>query len=430
MRLPGDEVVDLHEVEARHAPEAARLLDLRRSVRGGRGPDLLGGKQRLGPAELFEPVADHRLRGAVHRRGIDHAPACLEEGGHHVGAFVAQHRIVADIEGDPGAEPDRRDRLAGGGDGPHQGRMRRGGRGSRQGESRSGSGGSLHECPAGDDHPSAILCTPSLAKGPGDRPSQSPLEMHLPVRKSSMCRCTALERLRLQLHVRPSSQSVLIIVREKGQGFLEITCKVIGQLSSQPSASCSLRANRWASSLRPERCVATRKSNHRRRSDGWLAPVDLFAAPSPSSARRISSSCTLCGSVARDLDISESASSHARRCASPTGWRSPRATSGFRPLRGRSRRSLASIQFDAAERIADGSGSRRGRSPSSRYSTSGIAGEKDRRSCLRGAMRTWAPMLAGSWTSRLCLLAADWARRDAADRQRQSPSGPSRALRT
>ena len=89
MRLPCDEIVDLHEIEARHAPEAPRLLDLRWSVRGRRGPDLVGRKQALGPAELFEPVADDRLRGAVHWRGIDHATARLEEGRDHVGAFVA-----------------------------------------------------------------------------------------------------------------------------------------------------------------------------------------------------------------------------------------------------------------------------------------------------------------------------------------------------
>ncbi len=113
MRLPGDQIVHLHEIEAGHTPE-------RRDCSICAGPSAAEEVQTFSaensasrPAEPFEAVADDRLRGAVHGRGIDHAPARLEEGGHHVGAFVAEHRIVADIEGDPGAETDDRDHLAG-----------------------------------------------------------------------------------------------------------------------------------------------------------------------------------------------------------------------------------------------------------------------------------------------------------------------------
>jgi hypothetical protein len=33
---------------------------------------------------------------------VDHAAARLEEGGHDTSAFVPEHPIVADVEGDPG----------------------------------------------------------------------------------------------------------------------------------------------------------------------------------------------------------------------------------------------------------------------------------------------------------------------------------------
>src|SRR5262249_2186863 len=66
-----------------------------------------------GPVELGEPVPN-RLRGrAVHRRGIDQAPARIEERSYHLRAGVARDRVVADIEGDPAAEPDRGQLFAG-----------------------------------------------------------------------------------------------------------------------------------------------------------------------------------------------------------------------------------------------------------------------------------------------------------------------------
>ena len=110
--LPVPEVVHLQQVEAPDAPAPGGFGDLRRAVGGG-GPDLVGREQARRPAQLRQRVADHRLGGAVHGRGIDHAAARLEEGGHDGAALGAQLWIVADIEGDPAAEPDRRHRLPG-----------------------------------------------------------------------------------------------------------------------------------------------------------------------------------------------------------------------------------------------------------------------------------------------------------------------------
>ena len=61
----------------------------------------------------MKAVADHRLRRAIHGGGVDHAAARLEEGGHHAGAFVPEHRIAADVEGNPGPNPYDRHGLAG-----------------------------------------------------------------------------------------------------------------------------------------------------------------------------------------------------------------------------------------------------------------------------------------------------------------------------
>ena len=56
---------------------------------------------------------------------IDHAAARLEKGSHNGAAFGPQHGIVADIEGDPAAESDRRDQLAGCRNGIREGLCRR-----------------------------------------------------------------------------------------------------------------------------------------------------------------------------------------------------------------------------------------------------------------------------------------------------------------
>jgi hypothetical protein len=68
----------------------------------------LSAENKLGdPFELGETVTNHLLGRAIHGRGIDQAPARIEEGAHHLRAGVARNRVVADIEGDPAAEPDR-----------------------------------------------------------------------------------------------------------------------------------------------------------------------------------------------------------------------------------------------------------------------------------------------------------------------------------
>src|SRR5262245_13346178 len=103
MRLPCDQIVDLYEIELRNAPELTRALDLCRPAFTGRGPHLFGRKQRFGSAKPFEAMSDDRLRRTVHGRAIDHAPTPLEKGRHDFGAFVHEHRIIADIEGDPSA---------------------------------------------------------------------------------------------------------------------------------------------------------------------------------------------------------------------------------------------------------------------------------------------------------------------------------------
>jgi hypothetical protein len=42
MLLPGEEIVDLQQIEARHAPEAAGSFDLVRAAGAGGDPDLVG----------------------------------------------------------------------------------------------------------------------------------------------------------------------------------------------------------------------------------------------------------------------------------------------------------------------------------------------------------------------------------------------------
>jgi hypothetical protein len=112
MRAPIEQVVHLHEIEAIDAPELARILHLVHAERLQQGPDFAGGEQG-GPLGAGEAVADHRFRRAVHRRRIDQRAAAIEEGLHDLRARVAQPFVVADIEGDPRAEADHGDLLAG-----------------------------------------------------------------------------------------------------------------------------------------------------------------------------------------------------------------------------------------------------------------------------------------------------------------------------
>src|SRR3546814_4239500 len=101
MLFPGKQVMHLHEVETLHAPMPARSLDLLRPARAGRDPHLFGRKDRLCLAQCPEAMADHRLRRAVHRRGIDQCAAELEKTPHDLRAGLPGARVVADIEGDP-----------------------------------------------------------------------------------------------------------------------------------------------------------------------------------------------------------------------------------------------------------------------------------------------------------------------------------------
>src|SRR5262245_31757296 len=102
MLLPGEEIVDLQQIEARYAPESAGGFDL-----------VVGREQAWRPIELGETVTNHLLGRAVHGRGIDQASPGIKEGAHHLRAGVAHDRFAPDIEGDPAAEPDRGQLFAG-----------------------------------------------------------------------------------------------------------------------------------------------------------------------------------------------------------------------------------------------------------------------------------------------------------------------------
>jgi hypothetical protein len=110
--LPGQQVVHLHQVEARHAPEAARSLDLGRTARAVSGPHLLGREQGLRLPQPCQRLADHRLRRAVHRARVDQPPAFVEERSNHLEAGFATDTVGAHIEGDPAAQAHHRQRLA------------------------------------------------------------------------------------------------------------------------------------------------------------------------------------------------------------------------------------------------------------------------------------------------------------------------------
>jgi len=66
--FPGQQVVHLHQVEARHLPQAARRFHLLRPPLALGNPHLVGGKDTPGSRPACEPFADDRLRRAVHRR--------------------------------------------------------------------------------------------------------------------------------------------------------------------------------------------------------------------------------------------------------------------------------------------------------------------------------------------------------------------------
>ena len=129
--LPRHQVVDLQQVEARNAPEPARLLDLAGSARARGDPDLAGREELRRTADPVPAVADDFLRGAVHRRRVDQPPAVVKEGAHDFGAGLTPCGVVADVERDPAAEADERQTLRARRDGPGEDRRALGGRGPR-----------------------------------------------------------------------------------------------------------------------------------------------------------------------------------------------------------------------------------------------------------------------------------------------------------
>ena len=124
MPLPGQHIVDLHEVEPLDAPQRPRTVHLTGTQHGERRPDL-GRREQRHVAQSLQPIADDRLRRAVHRRGIDHGPTGGEEFPQHLDPPVPPLPILADVEGDPRTHPDRGQQFARGRDGPQQQARRR-----------------------------------------------------------------------------------------------------------------------------------------------------------------------------------------------------------------------------------------------------------------------------------------------------------------
>src|SRR5437773_2681445 len=104
----------MRRTRARPPTTAAVARARARAARPGRAagrPHLGCDPEAVAHAELCRKVADGGLRRAVHRRGIDHAAAELDEAPEHL-ALRPAPRGLADVERLPGAEPERRDGLA------------------------------------------------------------------------------------------------------------------------------------------------------------------------------------------------------------------------------------------------------------------------------------------------------------------------------
>ena len=106
MLFPAQQIVDLKQIELRHTPKALGLPDLLPAGLRIADPDLVGGKQRLRPRQLFKPVSDRLLGRTIHWRGIDQPSSCSEEGLHDRSAFISQLHVVPDVESDPASEAD------------------------------------------------------------------------------------------------------------------------------------------------------------------------------------------------------------------------------------------------------------------------------------------------------------------------------------
>src|SRR5438874_9747213 len=112
MRLPVEQVVDMQEIEARYAPELERALELHPAERLAEGPDL-GRGEEPGMRYLPEHAADHGFRITVHRRGIDHRAAALEEGRKHRYQGARSRAVRRHVERDPAPHAHRRKRFSG-----------------------------------------------------------------------------------------------------------------------------------------------------------------------------------------------------------------------------------------------------------------------------------------------------------------------------
>jgi len=113
---PVEQVVDLHEIEPLDAPVFAGGLHLVHAERLEQGPHLAGGKESGPILDAREAVADYRFGRPIHGRGIDQAPAAVEEGLHHLRTRGAQPFVIADIKGDPGSQANGGNLLARGWD--------------------------------------------------------------------------------------------------------------------------------------------------------------------------------------------------------------------------------------------------------------------------------------------------------------------------
>ena len=107
MRAPVDEVVDLHQVEARDAQKLHGLAHLGDAGLSPADPDL-GGDERLLARRLHlrEEIADDAFGRAIHRRGIDDRAAAFEERVQDAGERRSFLDALPDVEALPGSQAD------------------------------------------------------------------------------------------------------------------------------------------------------------------------------------------------------------------------------------------------------------------------------------------------------------------------------------
>ena len=113
LRLPVDQVVDLHQVDAVGAKELDRPFHLRDAGFTSARPHLGGDERLVACLHRRQHVADDALRGAVHRRGIDDRAAVGEQDPQHFDQRRPVGGARSDVEGPPRAAADDRQRFAG-----------------------------------------------------------------------------------------------------------------------------------------------------------------------------------------------------------------------------------------------------------------------------------------------------------------------------